>query len=129
MDCHTVINLSSGPALGDHPQQNNHDNASTRACQHANVRRSALAAAGHHSRSSLQGPVGAGASVAEDLVKELFAGLTDNQKKAVVKPWNHPARKSVNPNRALDKTNRSRGETATNPLQFKAAAIPRGRRR
>jgi hypothetical protein len=43
-------------------------------------------------------------SLAEDLVKELFAGLTDNQKKAVVKPWNHPARKSVNPNRALDKT-------------------------
>ncbi|HTU17304.1 MAG TPA: DUF3500 domain-containing protein [Gemmataceae bacterium] len=42
--------------------------------------------------------------VAEDLVKELFAGLTDTQKKAVVKPWDHPARKSVNPNRALDKT-------------------------
>ncbi|HEY7313874.1 MAG TPA: DUF3500 domain-containing protein [Gemmataceae bacterium] len=42
--------------------------------------------------------------VAEDLVKELFAGLTDNQKKAVVKPWDHQARKSVNPNRPLDKT-------------------------
>jgi hypothetical protein len=42
-------------------------------------------------------------TVAEDLVKELFAGLTDAQKKAVVKPWDHPARKSVNPNRALDK--------------------------
>lgn len=42
--------------------------------------------------------------VAEDLVKELFTGLTDAQKKAVVKPWNHPARRSVNPNRALDKT-------------------------
>lgn len=42
--------------------------------------------------------------VAEDLVKELFAGLSDEQKKAVVKPWNHPARKSVNPNKALDKT-------------------------
>jgi hypothetical protein len=42
--------------------------------------------------------------VAEDLVKELFAGLSDTQKKAVVKPWDHPARKSVNPNRALDKT-------------------------
>jgi hypothetical protein len=42
--------------------------------------------------------------LAEDLVKELFAGLTDTQKKAVVKPWNHRARKSVNPNRALDKT-------------------------
>ena len=27
---------------------------------------------------------------AEDLVKELFAGLTDEQKKAVVKPWDHP---------------------------------------
>jgi hypothetical protein len=43
-------------------------------------------------------------TVAEDLVKELFAGLTDKQKKAVVKPWDHPARKSVNPNKALDKT-------------------------
>jgi hypothetical protein len=42
--------------------------------------------------------------VAEDLVKELFAGLTDSQKKAVVKPWDHSARKSVNPNKALDKT-------------------------
>jgi hypothetical protein len=42
--------------------------------------------------------------VAEDLVKELFAGLTDDQKKAVVKPWDSPARKSVNPNRALGKT-------------------------
>jgi hypothetical protein len=43
-------------------------------------------------------------TAAEDLVKELFAGLSDDQKKAVVKPWNHPARKSVNPNKALDKT-------------------------
>jgi len=42
--------------------------------------------------------------VAEDLVKELFAGLTDDQKKAVVKPWDHKARKSVNPNKALDHT-------------------------
>jgi hypothetical protein len=41
---------------------------------------------------------------AEDLVKELFASLTDTQKKAVVKPWEHPARRSVNPNKALDKT-------------------------
>jgi Protein of unknown function (DUF3500) len=41
--------------------------------------------------------------VAEDLVKELFAGLTDTQKKAVVKPWDHAARRSVNPNKALDK--------------------------
>jgi hypothetical protein len=42
--------------------------------------------------------------VAEDLVKELFAGLTDAQKRAVVKPWDHAARKSVNPNQALDQT-------------------------
>lgn len=42
--------------------------------------------------------------VAEDLVKELFTGLTDNQKKAVVKPWDHAARRSVNPNKAFDKT-------------------------
>ena len=42
--------------------------------------------------------------VAEDLVKELFAGLNDNQKKAVVKPWNDRRRKTVNPNHALDKT-------------------------
>jgi hypothetical protein len=41
---------------------------------------------------------------AEDLVKELFAGLTEAQKKDVVKPWDHAARKSVNPNKALDKT-------------------------
>jgi hypothetical protein len=41
---------------------------------------------------------------AEDFVKELFGGLSDDQKKAVVKPWNHPARMSVNPNKALDKT-------------------------
>jgi len=43
-------------------------------------------------------------TAAEDLVKELFAGLTADQKKAVVKPWDHPARVSVNPNKALDKT-------------------------
>ncbi len=42
--------------------------------------------------------------VAEDQVKELFAGLSDDQKKIVVKPWNNPARRSVNPNKALDKT-------------------------
>lgn len=42
-------------------------------------------------------------SAAEDLVKELFAGLSADQKRAVVKPWNHPARTSVNPNKALDK--------------------------
>src|SRR5262249_13834404 len=34
---------------------------------------------------------------------ELYTGLTDDQKKAVVKDWDHPARKSVNPNHALDK--------------------------
>jgi hypothetical protein len=43
-------------------------------------------------------------TVAEDLVKELYSTLTDDQKKAVVKPWTHAARKSVNPNKALDKT-------------------------
>jgi Protein of unknown function (DUF3500) len=42
-------------------------------------------------------------TVAEDLVKELYATLDGEQKKAVVKPWDHPARKSVNPNKALDK--------------------------
>lgn len=46
-------------------------------------------------------------SVAEDLVKELYSGLTDDQKKAVVKPWDSPARKTVNPNKALDKTLKS----------------------
>jgi Protein of unknown function (DUF3500) len=42
-------------------------------------------------------------TVAEDLVKELFAGMTAEQKGHAVKPWDHPARKSVNPNKALDK--------------------------
>lgn len=42
-------------------------------------------------------------AAAEDLVKELFAGLNAEQKTAVVKPWDHPARKTVNPNKALDK--------------------------
>src|SRR5205807_10244994 len=42
-------------------------------------------------------------TVAEDLVKELYAALDADQKKAVVKPWDHPAPKSVNPNKALDK--------------------------
>lgn len=41
---------------------------------------------------------------AEDLVKELFAGLSADQKKAVVKPWTDPRRVSINPNKALDKT-------------------------
>ena len=43
-------------------------------------------------------------AVAEDLVKELYSGLSSEQKKAVVKPWTHPARRTVNPNKALDKT-------------------------
>jgi len=42
-------------------------------------------------------------TLAEDLVKELYAGLDAEQKKVVVKPWNDAARKSVNPNKALDK--------------------------
>src|SRR5688572_30618040 len=42
-------------------------------------------------------------TVAEDLVKELYAGLSAEQKKAVVKPWNDARRLSVNPNRAMDK--------------------------
>ena len=42
-------------------------------------------------------------TVAEDLVKELYAGLSADQKRAVVKPWNDAARKTVNPNKALDK--------------------------
>ena len=41
---------------------------------------------------------------AEALVKELYAGMTEDQKKAVCLPWNHAARLSVNPNRALNKT-------------------------
>jgi hypothetical protein len=52
--------------------------------------------------------------LAEDLVKELFSGLTDAQKKDVVKPWDHAARKSVNPNRALDK---KLGDVYTKPQQ------------
>jgi hypothetical protein len=42
-------------------------------------------------------------TVAEDLVKELYAGLSADQKKAVVKPWADGRRLSVNPNRAMDK--------------------------
>jgi hypothetical protein len=41
---------------------------------------------------------------AEDLVRELFSGMTDDQKKAVCRPFEDPARLAVNPNRALDKT-------------------------
>lgn len=43
-------------------------------------------------------------AVAEDLVKELYSGLSADQKKAVVKPWDHASRRTVNPNKALDKT-------------------------
>lgn len=39
-----------------------------------------------------------------ELVKELFAGMSETQKKAAVKPWTDARRMSVNPNRALDKT-------------------------
>jgi hypothetical protein len=42
-------------------------------------------------------------AVAEDLVKELYSTLGADQKKVVVKPWTDPARRSVNPNKALDK--------------------------
>lgn len=41
---------------------------------------------------------------AEELVRELFSTLNDAQKKQVVRPWNHKDRRSVNPNKALDKT-------------------------
>src|SRR5438094_203669 len=41
---------------------------------------------------------------AEDLVKELFAGMSAEQKKKVCRPFEDPARQSVNPNRALDVT-------------------------
>ena len=41
---------------------------------------------------------------AEDLVKELYAAMTDDQKKAVCRPFEDKARLSVNPNKALDKT-------------------------
>jgi len=41
---------------------------------------------------------------AENLVKELYAGMSDEQKKAVCLPFDHPSRLSVNPNHALNKT-------------------------
>ncbi len=53
-------------------------------------------------------------TIAEELVKELFAGLDAEQKKAIVKPWDHPARKTVNPNKALDK---KIGAVLTKPQQ------------
>ncbi len=42
-------------------------------------------------------------TVAEDLIKELFAGMSDVEKKWACKPWNHKDRQTVNPNKALDK--------------------------
>jgi hypothetical protein len=41
---------------------------------------------------------------AEDLVRELYSGMSDDQKKAVCRPFNDSARLTVNPNKALDKT-------------------------
>jgi hypothetical protein len=40
---------------------------------------------------------------AENLIKELFAAMTAEQKKAVARPWDNRDRQTVNPNRALDK--------------------------
>jgi len=39
---------------------------------------------------------------AEALVKELYAGMSDDQKKQVCRPFDNPARQTVNPNRFLD---------------------------
>lgn len=44
------------------------------------------------------------ANPGSSLVQELYASMSDEQKKSAVKPWTHQARLSVNPNRALDKT-------------------------
>jgi hypothetical protein len=44
------------------------------------------------------------AGPAEDLVKELYAGMKDDQKKAVCLPFDDARRLSVNPNHALNKT-------------------------
>src|SRR5260221_14477118 len=43
-------------------------------------------------------------SPAEALVKELYASMTDEQKKSVCGDYDNTARLSVNPNSALDKT-------------------------
>jgi hypothetical protein len=43
-------------------------------------------------------------TVAEELIKELFSTLNADQKKAVVKAWDHKDRRALSPNRALDKT-------------------------
>ncbi len=39
-----------------------------------------------------------------ELVKELYASMSDEQKQKACKPWTHQGRLSVNPNHALDKT-------------------------
>jgi len=44
------------------------------------------------------------AGPAEALVKELYAGMSEEQKKSICRPYDNAARLSVNPNRALDKT-------------------------
>lgn len=44
------------------------------------------------------------AGPAEELVKELYSGMSDEQKKLICRPFDNPARLSVNPNHALDKT-------------------------
>jgi len=41
---------------------------------------------------------------AEELVKELYSTMNDEQKKSVCRPYTDAARKSLNPNRALDKS-------------------------
>ena len=41
---------------------------------------------------------------AEALARELYAGMSDKQKEAVCLPYDHAARLSVNPNKALNKT-------------------------
>jgi len=51
---------------------------------------------------------------AEALVKELYSGMTDEQKKQVCRPYDNPSRLSVNPNHALDRTI---GEVYTNTQQ------------
>jgi hypothetical protein len=51
---------------------------------------------------------------AEDLVKELYAGMSADQKKMVCRPFDNAARLSVNPNHALDK---KIGDVYTKPQQ------------
>ena len=40
-------------------------------------------------------------SPAETLVKELFAGLNEEQKKSACYPWNDSKRSQINPNRSI----------------------------